>query len=94
MRWKNKYITIFVFISLIYVDLFGSERAYCDKLFEHYRIREELKSYNGWSRVCKNNKLNLYTEVDIDKETEVILCSCFVPKKIDRSVNYFGEKEE
>lgn len=93
MRIRNKIVVILLFISILYVDLFASEDLFCNEIFERYRIREELKSYKGWMRVCKNNKLDLYASVEMDQNEKDKICSCFAKDKGDRAINYFGKKE-
>lgn len=49
----------------------------CNKLIAEYGIDPKIKSYKGWSRVCNNNKLYLYSKKPISGEDASSLCKCF-----------------
>ena len=64
----------------------GSDSTYCDKLYHRHNIDKNIKSTNGWSRVCKNGKILSYLH-NCDKKKCVFksLCECLTTGKCDIS---------
>ena len=66
----------------------------CKQLFVHYSIREELKSYKGWKRVCLNDKIQLYTKLRISPIDKAIMCNCFSVNNKARDINNLGGQQD
>lgn len=81
---KYKRFLAIVLFLLLTLNIYGKE--FCSEVFRTYNIREDLKNYRGWMRVCKNDKLYLYTTVNISNKEKELICSCFKDNTKDRSI--------
>ena len=83
----KRLILLMLFVSLI--NLYAIES--CDDVLTRFEIEIKTKGYNGWQRVCNNNKLYLYTKKPLIAKDEKDICNCFYCDYKDRDL---GIKEK
>lgn len=85
-----------LFILVMGFSIFKSDdtgiKKECYNIIRKYNIIVNLKSINGWKRVCGNDKIELYTKPVVGKYAKYKLCECIIStsnEKTDRSIEIF-----
>lgn len=90
------YKMVFIFLLLTIIS-FGNpaikDLPECKNIIRDYNLDLKLKTYNGWKRVCNNDKLYLYTNRFPEPLDKLIICQCFSESEIDRNIETFRVKE-
>jgi hypothetical protein len=76
--------------TMVYGD---DEERKCNRLLKKYEINRNLKSYTGWLRVCKNDKISLYANKELKTYNKIDICRCFKSDLKDRSIEVFKGAE-
>lgn len=58
----------------------------CKEIFSFYNIKENIKTYKGWMRVCNNDKIELYIDEPISIYDKEQICQCFTDDTKDRDI--------
>ena len=92
LRKGSMLILICVSVTL-YSAADGINCKKCEAILNRYGIDIKLKSKSGWARVCYNDKLNLYTTIEISEKDKKDICRCLTDTNInkDRSIENFKE---
>lgn len=87
-----------ILISLVEIDtLFagGDKFRLSEGIFNKYGLDPDIKSYNGWMRVCKNGKIVLYTNRTKLSKLEIKeLCNQFEYKDRNRNVETIEDRND
>lgn len=75
-----------IFFCLFFLANYMFAKKNCNDLLSYYKINYVTKSYKGWMRVCNNDKLELYTNININKDDKDDICNCFYYDYKDRDV--------
>ena len=76
-----------LFLILLILFLLNLEaKETCEKILKDFEIDLKTKGYKGWQRVCNNNKLYLYTKIQLNKENKEDICNCFYYDYKDREI--------
>lgn len=86
-------IVLLLVTSFILAQPVIKNNVECKELVREYNLDIKLKTYNGWKRVCNNDKLYLYTSIKPNAIDTFTICNCFIESEIDRNIESFKTKE-
>lgn len=83
----RRWLIISLFLCVTTLSASQLDIARCTTLLNRFSIRPDLKSPSGWMRVCKYDKLQLYTDNNLSIIDKDILCKCLtMEEETDRSI--------
>ncbi len=88
----NKLFTSIIALCLSSTLLFSSTNSTCTDVMFTYGIDYNIKRSKGWRRVCNNNKIHLYSNITLDKESVDFICRCVKKSKTKTSSRAIGSR--